>query len=267
MKKVALIAVLALAAAGLVGAFAVNTYAHPGYGQPCVASGCHAADDPRINTTPSEGVPGLIPTKTVDATCAVTTCDAVGSYRGDAVMHLSASDNADGWGVGYVYYKLDDAPVRLVRVPVDWTAGTGTFACDATVTVPAPGTGAEAHTLKYWTQDNYGNVEAAHTSTFTVAARTVMPMSITANRSSVYVRHPVTISGTVAKPGITVVLYGKRPGTSSYYALKTLVASSTGKWSYTYTPRYRGSWYFKARFAGDSEWLASSSTYRKVVVK
>jgi len=267
VKRVTLIAVLALAAVGLVGAFAVNTYAHPGYGEPCVASGCHAAGDPRLNTTPSETTPGLIPTNTPDATCAVAACNVASSYRGDAVFNLSASDNADGWGVGYVYYKLDDNPVRLVRVPVDWTAGTGTFGCETTITVLAPATGSEAHILKYWSQDNYGNVEAAKTSTFTVNARTTMPMTIAASASSVYRRHAVTISGKVSKPGITVILYVKKPGASSYSVLKTLTASSTGVWKYKLYPGYRGSYYFKAKFAGDTEWLPSSSASKRVYVK
>jgi hypothetical protein len=268
VKRASLIGVLALVVVGILGAHAITGYALPGNGTPCVTSGCHAtapAGDPSLN--PPSTPDGAIPTTTVDATCAVTACNAVALYRGNATINLSADDNAGGWGVGYVYYQLDGGPVRLVRAAVDWTAGTGVMSCDATIPVAAPGTGSVKHTLKYWSQDNYGNVEGAHTATFTVAARTAMPMPIASSASSVYRRRALTISGSVAKPGISVVLWYKKPGSSTYKVLKTLTASSTGKWSYKLYPGYHGSYYFKATFAGDSEWLASSSSSKRVYVK
>lgn len=268
MKRASLIVVLAVVVVGIFGAHALTGYALPSNGTPCVAPGCHAtppAGDPSLN--PPATPDGLIPTATVDATCAVTTCNAVTLYRGNAVVKLSADDNAGGWGVGYLYFELDGGPVRLVRAGVDWAAGTGVMSCDATIPVPAPASGSVKHTLRYWSQDNYGNVEGAHTATFTVAARTTMPMPIASSASSVYRKRALTISGSVAKPGVPVVLYYKKPGTSTYKVLKTLTASSTGKWSYKLYPGYHGSYYFKAKFAGDSEWLASTSASKRVYVK
>jgi hypothetical protein len=265
VKRATLIAVLALATIGLTGILATNGYAHPGYGTPCVASGCHDAGDPRLEPAPTPA--GLIPTTTVDATCAVTVSNAVSSYRGDAVLHLSATDNVGGWGVGYLYYSLDGAPVRLIRVPVDWTNSMGSMSCEASIPVSAPASGHVAHTISFWSQDNFGNVETPTVQAFTVNARTKMSMPISVNHSSVKRNHSVVISGTVAKAGIKVVLYVRRPGSSSYTPLKTLTASSAKKWSYTYKLTRRGPYYFKARFAGDGEWLASSSASRKVSVR
>ena len=265
MKRATLIAVLAVAIIGLTGILATNVYAHPSYGAPCVASGCHDAGDPRLDPAPSPT--GLIPTTTVDATRAVTVSNAASSYRGDAVLHLSATDNVGGWGVGYLYYTLDDSPTRLIRVPVDWTNSMGSMNCEASITVPAPATGSVAHTISFWSQDNYGNVESATTKAFTVSALTKMPMSIAVNHTWVYRYHPVTISGTVAKAGIRVVLYQKKPYTTTYTVLKTITTSSAKTWSYTYKPSKHGTYYFKARFAGDAEWLPSNSTYKGVYVR
>ena len=265
MKRATLIAVLALATIGLTGIFATNGYAHPSYGAPCVASGCHDAGDPRLEPAPTPA--GLIPTTTVDATCAVTVSNAVSSYRGDAVLHLSANDNVGGWGVGYLYYSLDGAPVRLIRVPADWTNSMGSMSCEASIPVVAPASGHVAHTISFWSQDNYGNVEPATTKAFTVSALTRMPMSIAVNHTSVNRYHPVTISGTVAQAGVTVVLYQKKPGTTTYTVLKTITTSSAKTWSYTYKPSKHGTYYFKARFAGDAEWLPSNSTYKGVYVR
>jgi hypothetical protein len=182
------------------------------------------------------------------------------------MLHLTATDNVGGWGVGYLYYSLDGAPVRLIRVPVDWTLSLGSMSCETSIPVSAPKTGRVTHTISFWSQDNYGNVEESSTQTFTVNARTTMSMPISVNHTTVYRNHSVTISGTVAKAGIKVVLYGRRSG-SSYGVLTTLTASSAMRWSYTYKLTRQGSYYFKARFAGDGEWLASSSLYRKVSVK
>jgi hypothetical protein len=227
VKRVTIIAVLALATVGLTGIFATNVYAHPSYGTPCVASMCHVAGDPRLEPAPAPE--GLIPTSTVDATCAVTVSNVAPSYRGDAVLHLSATDNVGGWGVGYLYYTLDGSPVRLIRVPVDWTTSMGSMSADATLTIAAPTTGSVAHTVSFWSQDNFGNVETIQTKTFTVNARIRMPMPISVSRTWIYRNHSVTVSGTVSKPGIPVGLYIRRSG-GSYGLHTTITASSTGAW-------------------------------------
>jgi hypothetical protein len=45
------------------------------------------------------------------------------------------------------------------------------------------------------------------------------------------------------------------------------ISDATGAWSHTFKLGHLGSYYFKARFAGDSEWLASSSVSKRVYVR
>ncbi len=115
--------------------------------------------------SPTATVVDIIPTNTVDATCAVTVCDAVARYTGDATIKLTATDNAEGWGVAYIYYQLDGPWTRLITVPANHRS------YEANVSVAAPATGSVVHTLKFWSQDNYGNVEKFTTKTFTVVAQ------------------------------------------------------------------------------------------------
>jgi hypothetical protein len=211
--------------------------------------------------SPTATVVDVIATDTVDTTAAATVCDAATSYRGAAAVKLTATDNPEGWGVAYIYYQLDGPWTHLITVPANHRS------YETIVAVPAPAIGSAKHTIKFWSQDNYGNVEPAKTETFTVNARTTMPMPISVTHTSVYRNHYVTISGSVATAGKTVVLYVKRPGASSWSVLKTLTASSAKKWSYTYKLTKHGNYYFKVHVGGEHEWLASWSVYKKVSVK
>ncbi len=94
----------------------------------------------------------------VDTTAPVTTTNAVANYTDSAVINLTATDNVDGAGVAYVYYKLD------------WMSQRMATGATATVTVAAPASGSVTHTLRYWAQDRSGNVEAVNETTFTVSA-------------------------------------------------------------------------------------------------
>jgi hypothetical protein len=104
---------------------------------------------------------------TDDTTAPVTTSDAVSSYWNGATVTLSATDDS---GVAYIYYKLDQSYVHLYRV--------GSGASETSVAVAAPATGSAAHTLKFWAQDNAGNVEKPTTVTLTVAADTTAPVTV-----------------------------------------------------------------------------------------
>jgi Repeat of unknown function (DUF5648) len=181
VKRVTLIAVLALATVGLTGILATNVYAHPSYGPlPCVRSGCHATPPVGDPSLPPTGTMTTIPTSTPDATCAVTVSDVVPTYHGNAVITLTATDKVGGWGVAYIYYTLDAKPTRLATAPVDWTAGMGSMSYATSLTVTAPATGSVAHKIVFWSQDNYGNMEPSTTKTFDVAAGspagTMMPV-------------------------------------------------------------------------------------------
>ncbi len=87
-------------------------------------------------------------TRPPDAIAPTTSCDALSSYDDSAVIHLSASDNAGGSGVAHTYYRLD--------------AGAATDGTTVSTT------SAGSHTLLFWSKDNAGNTEAAHTVTFVV---------------------------------------------------------------------------------------------------
>lgn len=201
--------------------------------------------------------PPVVPPTTNDTTTPTTTSDAKASYRGAAIVRLTATDNVGGWGVAYIYYSIDGGRVHLMMLPV----------LDTSFAIAAPPSGSVVRTISFWSQDGKGNVEPAKTASFTQSARTRMSMPIAVNHTSVYRNRSVRISGTVAKAGIKVVLYVKKPGATSYRTLKTLTVSGAKKWSYTTTPGRHGSYYFKVKFAGDSEWLASGSSHKRVYVR
>ena len=71
-----------------------------------------------------------------------------GKYYSDVKVTLAATDNLSG--VAHTYYTLD---------------GGSQVTYSGAFTVSAVG----SHTVKYWTVDVAGNIEATHTSTFTIA--------------------------------------------------------------------------------------------------
>ena len=88
-----------------------------------------------------------------DTTAPTTTDDAPADWQNDPVtVHLTATDNAGGWGVAHTYYKLD---------------GAGTFSEGAQVDVLAPldHSNDGAHTIKYYSVDKAGNTEGTETCT------------------------------------------------------------------------------------------------------
>lgn len=103
-----------------------------------------------------------------DNTPPVTTSDAVAAYWGDATITLTATDNANG--VAYIYYHVDGDHqyTHMFR--------TATDAAPYTVTIPAPASGTATHTLKFWSQDGAGNVEAAHTVDLSISVDTSKPV-------------------------------------------------------------------------------------------
>ncbi len=101
-------------------------------------------------------------TKTVDARidkiAPTTTSNRVASYVNTATINFTATD-AGGSGVKKTYYQLDSKPVMVGS------------SVTTTETTPTP------HSLKFWSEDNAGNVEGSHTVTFTVAADTGAPVT------------------------------------------------------------------------------------------
>jgi hypothetical protein len=112
-------------------------------------------------------------TITIDTTPPVTTAKLSGTlapggwYTGNVTATLSATDNLSG--VAATYYTLD---------------GGAQTAYTSALTVSAYG----SHTLSYWSVDNAGNTETAHTLTFDispVAALTIAPSSVLGGASAV----------------------------------------------------------------------------------
>jgi len=86
---------------------------------------------------PADTVPDLI--------APSTSSDAEPSYTGDVTIHLDAVDNPGGQGVDRTYFILDG------ESPVEGTA----------VSVAAPASGSQTHTLQYYSVDKAGNTESA----------------------------------------------------------------------------------------------------------
>jgi len=83
-----------------------------------------------------------------DTVAPVTTSDAQAGYVGNATITFAASDGAGGSGVDRTYSILDGgAPVQ-----------------GASLTVTAPASGSEWHTLQYYSVDVEGNTEIAKPS-------------------------------------------------------------------------------------------------------
>jgi hypothetical protein len=110
----------------------------------------------------------------VDPTPPHTTSDAQLAYDGDAVIHLTPSDNAGGSGLAGTFYIVDASAVQ-----------SGTV-----VTVPAPLAGDQWHNVYFWSVDVAGNVEPTESVSIHVFAPLVSgPMSL--------------VSGTLALPSGT----------------------------------------------------------------
>lgn len=125
--------------------------------------GCNADDGMmKVSVNPTLAPDPEVSTATPDATAPITAANMKVSYVGTATISITASDNVGGWGLGYIYYRIDDKITRLTTL----TAGIRTS--NVTATIAPPASGKATHQIAYWSQDNYGNVEARHFATFTV---------------------------------------------------------------------------------------------------
>ncbi len=84
----------------------------------------------------------------VDRVPPTTVSDVVSSYDNVAIAHLTAVDNPGGSGVAATHYRVDGGATQ-----------TGVV-----VTIPTYG----PHALTFWSVDNAGNVETAHTTSLMV---------------------------------------------------------------------------------------------------
>lgn len=127
-------------------------------------------------TTVSPALDSTEPTPVVETTDTVAptvSCDATATYTGNAAVKVSASDDASGWGVAYIFYKVDKHATHMYRV--SGTAST-------TINVAGPLKGSASHKMVFWAQDKSGNVSARSTVTF-------------ASTAAVYACHYTEIAG------------------------------------------------------------------------
>ncbi len=130
----------------------------------------------------------------VDRTPPVTTSDAVASYAGTATISLTAVDEPGGSGVAATYSRLDGGQETTLGVVTTDLLGD--------------------HALVFWSVDNAGNIEAAHTATFTVTAG---PIVQAAPGTGLSVLYPLLVSRTISglglvEPGWTIPeIVGMRP--------------------------------------------------------
>jgi len=181
------------------------------------------------------------PAPVPDTAAPVTTSDAKSTYVSSAVIKLSATDNV---GVAHTYYVVNGG---------DQVEGT-------TVSLTATGT----YTLEFWSVDAAGNVEDANTVSFTITAPVVVPTpvnTITIASSARYVSedHSVRLSGALAPApvGAKVALYVKKPGSTRWVRVGYATVSSTGAWTYKYTPRNSGTYQFQVRYVNSAGTLVS----------
>ena len=196
----------------------------------------------------------------VDVTAPATTSNALATYVSSATIKLTATDA--GSGVANTYYKVDG----------------GTQVAGTSILVSTLG----AHTIEFWSVDVAGNVEAHKTASFTVTAP-VPPTASTTTTTTISIRSkyatvrrstPISLSG-VLTPGeeeLPVTLYVMKPGTTTWSRVRVLETddaeeSTSVTWHTRYTPTTRGSYKFRATFAGSSTLSASVSRTITVTVR
>jgi hypothetical protein len=138
-------------------------------------------------------------------------------------------------------------------------AGTKTFVV----------TGVGSHTVEYWAQDIARNASAHVTKTFTIGKQSTT-LTIKSNHSSTTHNHTIVLSGSL-KPGLPanthVVLQWRKSGSSVWRGLSTRHTSASGAYSFSYKATSRGTFYFRATFAGSSAFAAKTSSSVGVRVK
>jgi len=219
-------------------------------------------------TSVSPAAPSVEPTVSLDETIPpVTTSDAKASYVGAAAVKLMASDGA-GRGVAYIYYSVDGARVHLFTVGM---------VAQTSFTVPAPLIGTASHTIEFWSQDMAGNVEAHKSATFTVTAPPVLTVATTAlsfkaTPTTSYSGHKFVFTGKISPSsmasGTRITIWMRKSG-QPWRKLGTVYSNGSDNYSYTLYngSRAHGTYYVRAKYAGNSVYASSYSPYKKVYIK
>jgi len=138
-------------------------------------------------------------TVVADTTAPVTSVNAQAEYFGPTTLRLTVVESSF-LGVKGTYYQLNGGAVQ---------SGT-------TISIPQPAGSPVAYTLTYWSEDWSGNVEIAHTFSFTVNRDTTPPVS-TLGVLPYYRSTYVSIPFSATDNGIgTVYRYYRLDGGSTY---------------------------------------------------
>ncbi len=145
------------------------------------------------------GAVGAFAGKTAgDMTPPVTTTTAAATYEGEDVGFSFHATDASG--VSYVYYRIDKSVLDCSTVPTDTVHTEWDVEVDPPILVAAVDPHPEMvplpigqHTLKYWSQDTEGNVEAQHVMTFVVNPH----VSLGSSATSVKAGKTFTLSGSL----------------------------------------------------------------------
>ena len=95
-------------------------------------------------------------------------------------------------------------------------------------------------------------------------------VSLKASPTKVKKGRTVRLSGSVSKSlgkRTHVAIWALRPGAAAWVYVKTVHTTSAHKWSTSYKPKVKGSWYFQARYAGNATYARSASGSRRVRVR
>ena len=163
-----------------------------------------------------------------------------GSYNAAVQITLQATDNLSK--VLTTYYQLD---------------GGGAVSYNATTSSPAPITVSAlgTHTFNYWSVDNAGNVETAHTLSFSIVSPTTITLA--AAPSPAVLGQSVTLTATVA-----ATLSGTPTGSVAFFNGTNNLGSTSlvsGASTLVTTSLPAGQLTLQAAFAGSANFLPSNS--------
>ena len=204
-----------------------------------------------------------------DLTPPVTTSDVRASDDGEDVSFSFHATDASG--VSYVYYRIDKSVLDCSVVPTDTVHTEWDVMVDPPVLVAAVDPHPEmvplpigSHTLKYWSQDTEGNVEAQHEATFVVNP----VVYLGAKPTSVKAGKTIVLSGTLAPAmAAELVLSVKAPGAKSYKVVATVETDAKGAYSLKYKMPAKGTWWFRTSFTDPATAMKASSIPETVTVK
>ncbi|MDR3687247.1 MAG: hypothetical protein P4L93_09860, partial [Coriobacteriia bacterium] len=172
-----------------------------------------------------------------DTQAPVTSSDAKATYAGPVTINLTATDNATSLGVRATYFRFD----------------TGANQTGTTATLPQPGSGAETHTIHFWSVDYAGNIEAEKSATFTVNADLVAPTT-----TSNLLPAPKYYPGAGSPGKIVISLYPTDPSPSSGIAGIYVDSTNPNTW---WGDNHQAGWNAAAGAYQLGMWVFASGDY------